>query len=555
MTRRPFGTSVLAATLALGLLLPTSGCFEREEDTCEYWVPKLTSAAKADKALELVRELKCKDAVPTLEKLFDDGHNRVQIVRAIREIDDRKASVGLLKKALKVKQTSKVAVGLAVDWGVTEVKEELTAIMLKPTVPDARGKALEALFKIEKPRNMEDMLIKVAVEDMDFQDFRVNLKAVQELGKLKSVKAIPNLIQAAYMRAVKTGNKPALYRAVRLALSEIGPAAVPLLVKTIQEKNPDLFKFARENSIFPWEIVEGPEIMQMLTDTLDVRVVEPIVDNIGNLAKPLGLNPAAEQKWIAAQQNRFTTAMLGLAGVVQDNTGLEKLAKIINDQDADAVRQRLNAARIMAYIGTPEAQDKLLELWEKDPMWADRKKDLFRAALLVPILESIDHTRIPKLKELIGKKPSKRVKEKLEENTVKSYMQSIEQCKLDADCWLTKIDALEKNCAGQEGDAYQECAEQHKWKTVKACIMLMRKGLGDDKKVGDKMLERIPKADKSEVDMRRFPLIVLARRGTAEHGKKLLEMAAQSEKGDIFWPGEFRAVGHALIHRAAKAGK
>ena len=552
MLRHSFALIAPLAILFVGMSA-FSGCFEREVDTCEFWTPKLTSAAKSEKALEKVRDLKCKEALPTLEKLFDEGHNRVQIVRAAKEIGDREGAANLLRKALKVKRTAKLAVGMAADWGLGGIKEELMGIMLKPSVPDAREKALQTLLKTERPQTIEDMLIKVAVEDMDFQDFKVNRRAIEELGKIKSEKAIPALVQAAYMRAIKTGNKPALYQVTRLALSRIGPAAVPLLVKTIKEQNASLFKFARENSIFAWEITEGPEIMQLMTDTLDKRVVEPIIDNIAHLAQPPGLNPAAEQKWITAQQNRFTTAMLGLAAVVRDNTGLEKLAKIVLDQDADAVRQRLNAARILAYIGTPEAQDKLLDLWENDPMWADRKVDMFRAALLIPLLEALDHTRMERFRKLI-KKPSKRVAEKLEENQVKSYLSVIDKCKNDADCWLGHIDDLPKFCGDKEGDAYQECAEKHKWKTVKSCVMLMRSNIGDATKVGNKMLERIPKADKSEVDMRRFPLIVLARRGTAEHGKKLIDMANQAERADKYWPGEFQAVGHALIHRGT-AGK
>lgn len=534
MSRRPFRV-VLIPLLTLAVLLPAAGCFEREEATCEYWVPKLTSVAKADKALENVKELKCKEAIPALEKLFDDGHTRLEIIRAIREIDARKESVALLKKALKNKQTAKIAVGIAVDWGITDVSEELKAIMTKPMVPDARMKALEALLKSEKARNLEDLLVKVMVEDLDFQDYRVNRRAIEELGKIQSVKSVPAMVQAAFMRGIKTGNKPALYQAVRTALAQIGPASVPVLISTIEEKNVELFRYARENGIFPWEITQGPEIMQLLTDSLDVRVVEPIADNIKDLNKPMGLNPAAEQRWLAAQQNRFTTAMLGMGAVVKDNTALDKLAKIVADTEADAMRQRLNAARIMAYIGTPQAQDKLLDLWENDGLWLERKSDMFRAALMVPLLEALDSTRLERFKKLV-EKPSKRVAEKLKEDTVVAYLRAIETCKQDADCWISKVDS------------------EDKWETVKACVMLMR-GIGNQDKVGEAMFKRITKAKMSEVDMRRFPLMVLARTGGATQAKKLIEMAEQADRSDVYWPTEWRITAMALNHRAKAAGK
>ena len=72
--RRPALTVLCAA-----MLLSTTGCFEQEEPTCAYWVPKLESPAKGEKAWDQVEELKCADAIPALEKMFDEELETTQV--------------------------------------------------------------------------------------------------------------------------------------------------------------------------------------------------------------------------------------------------------------------------------------------------------------------------------------------------------------------------------------------------------------------------------------------------------------------------------------------
>ena len=406
----------------------------------------------------------------------------------------------------------------------------------------------ESSLRASSPNKSEAALIAAATGDMDAQSFRINLRAIETLGAMKSVKAVPALIQAAFMRAKATENKAILYRTTRLALARIGPAATPHLIKTLTGANTPLSSYARRHGIASWEISEGPETVQLLTGTLDPRALLPLVANLKTLSFPDKLSDIDRQRWITAQQNRFTTLLLGLAGFSPQNAAIPQLAKIVADQDADAVRQRLNAARILAYFGTPKAQDRLLDLWENDPMWMERKADMFRAALLIPLLEGLDHTRMKRFRALIAN-PSPRVAAKLKEIQTKTYQTAIDTCKGNPGCWLSLTDTVPRLCGDKQGEAYYKCADTYRWLTLKACVMLMRANMGDPNVVSEAMLRRLLQARKGEVDFRRFTLIVLARRGTAKHGKKLLRMADKLDRSDVYWPDEFRAVGHALIHR------
>ncbi len=515
---------ILVGLTALGGL--SSGCFESEEPTCAYWVPKLQSPSKGDKALEMVEELKCTEALPELDKMFEQGQNREQIVRMVKQLDDRKGAVPILRKALKVRKTVKLAAGIVQDWKLADVRQELEDILLKPKLPEARTEALKALLAIEKPAALEDLLIKVAGGDINVQGRKVTAMAIEELGRLHSKKALPTLVRAAFARSTR-GEK--VYQVVRQALAQIGLDSVPLLVDTIAGRNKDLIQFARDNGIFEWEWKEGPEIIQLLTDTLDPRVAKPIVANMHmNLAPPVGLSEANSEAWRRAQVNRFTTIMLGL-GHVGAPEAIEPLIAVIKDKDADDVNQRLKAASALAYIGTPEAVDAVFTLFEAE------ENPLVKSQLVFPLCEALDAAHLDqfdKLKDI--KKPSARIKTSLGDETVKGYLPVVRECKTDAGCLIKKLDS------------------KNKWETVKAALLLMRGTYGERDTVIKALLARFAKADKGDIDIRRFTLMALTRLGDDKTGRDLLELADQQPKGDKYWPGELRAFGNYMIHRGPR---
>lgn len=542
MTRRTTGSArlnALAAVVLFGLVAsPLAGCFESEEPTCEYWVPKLTSAVKADKALSMVEELKCKDALPTLEQLFSEGHQRTKIIRIVKLIDDRAGATGIIKKALKKRETVKLAAGIVVDWKLDAAKPELIEILTKDNMTESRETALKALLTIDKAENHEDVLIKLAGADMNQQGPKVNAMAIEELGNMRSKKAIPTLIRAAFMRTTRGGK---VYQGVRKAMAQVGPAVIEPLLETAAGKNEELKKYCSENGIFEWEWMTGPEVVQMLSDTLDERAVEPLIASLrSNIAEPVGLSPANAEAWRRAQINRLTTVMLGLGHV--GSAKLEPLIALVKDKDADALNQRLKAASIIAYVGGKTGQKALLDLWaeqeetncgKKGNSGDCRRWGLIKGPLIFPIAEALDHEGWEEFEKLIGKKPEGQVQENLDDPRVKVYVASIKECKLDANCWIKKLSSKDK------------------WEQVKASLMLAR-GIGDHKTVEEALISTFSKTTKDLIDQRRFPLMALTRIGNAETGKKLVGLGEQQDPADRYWPGELFAFGYHMMHAGEK---
>lgn len=511
--------ALIASTLTLAFAL--GGCFDKEEPTCEYWSTKLTSASRAEKALGMVEELKCTDAIPTLVQLFDEGQFRERIIRMLKQIGDKDAATPLLKKALKARDTGKLAATIVGDWQLAAAKPELVEILEARTLPKHREEALKALLKLEKPEAIEDLLIKLATDDMNLQGREVNKIAVDKLGEIGSKKAIPALVKAAFMRSNR-GDK--VYLAARMALSKIGPESVPVIIETIKGENSDLMKYAKENGIHDFEITSGPEIVQLLTDTLDGRIGKAAIANMAmEIKEPLGVSDAALDMWRTAQMNRLTTIMLGMGhSKIGNEYNIWALKKLIQDPLADAVNQRLKGASVLAYIGSPAAQEAILTIYEEE---TDNR---FRSPLIYPVVEAIDHERLEKFNELV-KDPHKLVEATLKDERVVGYLKVVKECKGDEGCLIKKL------------------ASEDKWEVVKAALLLAR-GVKDTDKAIEALAKRFTEAKKSDIDIRRFTLMAMTRLGNKGTGERLLQMAESVEPGDTYWQNELTAYGNYLVH-------
>ncbi|MCB9730365.1 MAG: hypothetical protein H6744_03535 [Deltaproteobacteria bacterium] len=509
------------AAVAWVMALVAGGCFDKEEPTCEYWVPKLTSAQRGDKAMEMVAELKCAAAIPTLSQMFDDGQYPERILRTLKQIDDKAAATPILKRALLTKDTGKLAASIVADWKVTEARPELEQVLTGTALPKQRMEALDALLAITEPKEIEDLLIKLAGDDPNLQGIEVNRRAVELLGEMGSEKAAPVVIQAAFMRDNKGGMA---YQASRVALARIGPVTVPLLINTIEGKNDALKAAARDNGVLDWEWQAGPEIVQLLSDTLDPRVGPPLVANMAlELEPPAGVSQGMEEKWRVGQLNRLKVTMLGLGHVGATNA-VEGLVKILRDPLADAVNQRLHAATALALIGTPEAQDALLTYFGEE---TDAR---FRAPLLRPVALAVDDEHLEKLKELTSKETEGLVPEALKAENVATYLAVAETCKKDVSCLIKKLQSENKD------------------EVVKAAVLLAR-GLGDAPTVRAALIKRFATTPASEIDIKRFSLMALTRIGTPADGDELIKIADNSDPSDRYWPDELRVYGASLEHR------
>lgn len=494
-------------------------------ETCEYWVPQVARDRLLERALVRVAELECADALPALEARVETGKSRRAALRAIRAIGAPEASLGALKRALMTKDGASYAVEMIKEWKLKAAAGALAEALREPP-GKSHAEMLEVLLTLDEPASHEHLLIALATSDLSAEGRSVNTVAIEALGALKSAEAVPALLQAAFMR--HRGRR--LYQVVRKAMAQIGPAAVPTLVRTLEGDNEALMTWAKGAGIAAWEILEGPELAQLATDTLDPRVAGPAIANMAaEIKQPPGLSPTEMERWRTAQINRLTTLMLTLGAIELDDEAREALAKLVADREADAANQRLKAASILAYEGSGDAQTRLLKLWLEDADFVERKLDIFRAPLIYPLAEAIDAEHLETF-ELLVTDASERVTQTLADERVKSYLRVLKRCKADADCYIGAL------------------SSSNKWEILKACLMLAREGVGEADKVSAALQARFASASRSDVDIRRFSLMAIARRGGPAAGKALLTWAERAE--DPYWPLEAFSVGQALLRRA-----
>ena len=525
---RTLSGSLCAAMLALALV----GCFEQEEPTCAYWVPKMLSPAKGEKALKMVEELRCVDGIATLEQMFDDGQGREEVLRSLTLIGNREKATPILRKALMTRDAGKLAASIVGDWRLVAARGELHRILTTDVLPRHRKEALAALLSFEKARNIESLLITLAGNDPSVQGIHVNRIAVEQLGNLASPRAVPVLLRALFLKDAR-GAK--IYQAARLALVKAGAPAVEALGKTLLGDNKELEEYAQANGIMPWEWQLGPEVTQVAGDTLNVKIAPAMLTNMEReLTPPLGVSEAMSERWRIGQINRLKVAMLGL-GRMGPVAVIDRLGKLAGDVLKDARNQRLNAATTLAFLGTDKAQDTLLALYKAED---DAN---FRAPLLQPIVLGLSYDRLPAFQKLTAK-ASARVAEGLKVPKVIAYLAVLNECKDDAGCYLQKLKS-EKILSSDEA-----VATLAKYQAEKAAVRLAS-GIGDRSAVLPALLKYFVNTPPKYIDLRHFMLIAITRLGDAATGEELLKMAENAEKSDRFWPGELRVYGHALKHR------
>lgn len=501
------------------------GCFESEQPTCEYWTPKLASATLGDKALQMVEELRCKDAIPGLGQMFSDGQYRSRILRVLKQIGDRDAAAPILKEALLAKDTSKLAASIVSDWALAAARPELEQILTGTSLPKYRLEALAALLSFEKAENIVDTLIVLAGEDPNRQGIDVNKLAVEKLGDAADPKAVDVLVQAAFLRD-NAGRS--IYAKARRALAQVGPAAIPKLVETISGDNEGIKLYARNNGLQDWQWQAGPEIVQLLTDTLDPSAAPAVVKSMAReITPPLGISPAMQEKWRVGAINRLKLSFLGL-GHIGPVEVIKDLAAMLKDPMADAVNQRLHSATALSLIGTAEAQDALVTIWHEET------SDNFREPLLRPMTLGLDWPHFEALQKKIttDKKAlaSERILDALKAGTVGSYVGALSACKTDTGCWIKKLDDPDKHVV------------------VKAAVMLMRPG-GDKAAVKTALVKRFVNATAKELDVRRFVLMAITRVGGRAVGDELLKISRNMDRSDAYWQEELAVYGNWLKHK------
>ncbi|HRE90718.1 MAG TPA: HEAT repeat domain-containing protein [Myxococcota bacterium] len=525
------------AALGLGLALALAPGCGGSGSTCAVWTEKLASSGEIEKALGKIGDLKCKEAGPVLKQLFDDGLLQDAILDVLIKIDDGPTALPILRSAIVLPKTSRQAATLAKDWKLADTRAELVRVLSEEPFIEARDAAFDTLLSFDPASQHEDLMIALALTDPNRQLIDINRRAIEELGKMGSKKAIPTLVKALFLRSQK-GNDA--YSHARFALARVGDqTVVDALIALLEGKNPELVEFALSNGFEPWEITSTPKVVQVLSDALDPKATDALVADMAAEIVPPEVDDRTFARWARDKSDRFLLTSFAFAYMGPD-TAVGPLGAIFRDPKKDVMRQRVNAARALSMIGSEAAQDVLIRAWNDELV-----VEVLKAGTLEIVALAVDDRRLAEWDRMLGvlgpddpkpKQPlelSESVKQVLDESEhIRSYIGVVRECKGELACYLGKL----------------KSEIQHE--QVKAIAVLSRGRFGATPEIKAALLEAFDKAEKSHIDTRRYALMGLTRLGNQQDGDLLITRGqALLEAGDNFWGGELFALGHGMKRR------
>ncbi|MCA9521473.1 MAG: HEAT repeat domain-containing protein, partial [Myxococcales bacterium] len=235
----------LQVSVALLFAMVVAACGPSPE-SCEYWKDKLQKMDKLDKAVREVGDKKCKGVFKELEKVWDTGRIRDRVLQAVKKINDPKGAEALIIKALGDTRSGAIAAYLVRDWKIKAAEPALKKVVRNDGAePFVKAANLKALLSFGKKEH-EDFLLEVLKTNPDQQGIALNRIAAQALGEIRSVKAVPYLINALYMEQGKQN----AYGEASLALVRMSKEAAPMLIKSLEGKNEILNAYAKKNRLY-----------------------------------------------------------------------------------------------------------------------------------------------------------------------------------------------------------------------------------------------------------------------------------------------------------------
>jgi HEAT repeat protein len=521
---------ILCLLLLLSLFSFQLSCRTGSPKSCSAWIKKLHNPARARDAIRNLGDLKCKEGLSALESLIDEGQYISEILGAVKQINEPRASVSILRKSLASLESGPTAASIIEDWKLADLKNDLVEILKSEKNPKLKKPVLKALLAMEDYAPYEDLFIKLLTDDPNTQGIGVNILAAEALGKLRSAKAIESLIIGLFVQTQK-GEK--MYVPCRKAMVNIGAPAVEPLISTLKGNNEKLAAYAKKIGLYDWQWIDGPEIVQVLSDIRDPRIVVPLVEAMGKSLEPPSGDDRVLEVWKVTEQNRITMSMLALANV-GDDVIVPKAVEIITTANNDA-KQRLDTASTLALIGTTKSVNALFDIYKKE------KDDRFKSPLLLPLAIALDNAHYKDFVAMTSKEKSPLIKERLEGNEpesveVRDHISVVKECEANADCYLKKF---------EEGNTTQ------KKKASLILTHLALNGAMDKTKVLVTFFTQFPKIKPTEVDLRRFILIGISKLGNKNNVadvEKLIK-SDKEQKGAGFWIDELEMMIPALRNK------
>lgn len=265
--QRVGGVQIGSVGLVLAGLLALTGCPKDEYDP-DTWIEKLEdfeSPNEFNNAVSRLEQLKDPKAIKPLKKAWEKYNHAPNVLRAIVHLAEQEKfgdkegpfwtedAIAVLETAVSEYDTGdprsiEDAMYAADALGRARQDSSITVLVAAATqkLPklnpgqNVRIAALRALGSYKGNGKAVQTLIRVLEADLESQDIRVHAAAANALAATGSSEGLQPLLMALYRIS-------AIFQQVRRALTVLGPAAIPELVKIFEGKHAELNKFAKEN--------------------------------------------------------------------------------------------------------------------------------------------------------------------------------------------------------------------------------------------------------------------------------------------------------------------
>ncbi|NOZ87427.1 MAG: HEAT repeat domain-containing protein [Deltaproteobacteria bacterium] len=408
-----------------------------KKGTIEYWIDQLDARKLSDRitAIQKITDLAengSKDVLKAVKPLIEfyknntDERAREKAAVALGKIGDKSAVPDIckfLEESAKINQPKVNNRSRALAFALGEIGDPSAIDTLLKVVDDAgdesvKRTAITALGTL-KAKKAVDKLIKILMDNGE--NLLTRQRALAALGKIRDPRAVDALVFSQYV--VEKGM--ALYEYAAKALHELGRAAVPKLIETLQGKNKKVNDYIKLHPDWVKGVMEVKAIYS-LGDLGDKRAVKPIL--------------------ALMDKNDFQVPGAMALGFLQSKEALPKLLELLNLAKNDK-------KKIKIQFGSVEAiADALVQIYDPDKVipemfniveWRMKNYadyyDTPRYHLMLTLSKLVRKKEADHWLELAEKDPDKDAK-KWYDKEGKPRVLAAKECDQNYDCWVKKLD-------------------------------------------------------------------------------------------------------------------
>lgn len=429
----------LLLTLSVALVL--GGC-KGDPNTPEYWTKAITSSKSKKERARLVEELRSSKKVnesfyPMLRELLGSEKSpevKRDLARLLGEQKD-KGAIEALDNALDFgnpdsdgKTLNKEIAAALGNIGDPRAIPTLVKL-LKVKDPYTQIEAINAVGAL-KAKEATGPLLEIAGND-NIEAF-VTKKAVQALGEIAPVEAVPVLVQLMF----KERKGVSFYMESSFALYQIGPAAADPLLPVLASEDKALIAWAEKNRVLEPALVA--KAAQVIGDLHDMRGEKALLSKLGYENEMLDLKLFVRMRAADA------------LGRMRSAAAVKPLIAMLKEEEANA---RQEYVRALVRIGSKEAVPALLKA-AGEGSWDARDVALYGVSMLG------DEKDIAALDKLAAAEPAATAAECKDNpdyagckdadalgkahvaaiETYKLRLNAAKECKADASCWIKMLD-------------------------------------------------------------------------------------------------------------------